>query len=131
MRSFFMPRAVRNTPNPVADSPEVIRAGMAHFADHCASCHANDGSGDVAMGHAMYPPAPDMRKAPTQAMTDGAYVTAEYAIKAKTGERVTDSGGLATYALVKSGGAWKIRHTHTSAKRRAPAGGLGQDHAHR
>ncbi len=58
--------------------------------------------------------------------TDGAYVTAEYALKAKTGERVTDSGGLATYALVKSGGAWKIRHTHTSAKRRAPAGGLGQ-----
>ena len=71
MRSFFMPRAVRDTPNPVPDSPEAIRAGMAHFADHCASCHANDGSGDVAMGHAMYPPAPDMRKAPTQAMTDG------------------------------------------------------------
>ncbi len=71
MRSFFMPGAVRNTPNPVPDSPEAIRAGMAHFADHCASCHANDGSGDVAMGHAMYPPAPDMRKAPTQAMADG------------------------------------------------------------
>ncbi len=62
---------------------------------------------------------------------DGAYVTAEYAIKAKTGERVTDSGGLATYALVKSGGDWKIKHTHTSAKRRAPAGGLIQDHAGR
>lgn len=57
---------------------------------------------------------------------DAAYVTAEYALKAKTGERVTDSGGLATYTLMKSGGAWKIRHTHTSAKRRAPAGGLGQ-----
>lgn len=57
---------------------------------------------------------------------DAAYVTAEYALKAKTGERVTDSGGLATYALLKSGGAWKIRHTHTSARRRAPAGGVGQ-----
>ena len=58
--------------------------------------------------------------------TDGAYVTAEYALKAKTGERVVDSGGLATYTLLKGGGAWKIRHTHTSAKRRAPAGGSGQ-----
>ncbi len=63
--------------------------------------------------------------------TDAAYVTAEYAIKAKTGDRVTDGGGLATYTLLKSGGAWKIRHTHTSAKRRAPAGGLVQDHARR
>lgn len=70
-RRFFMPDKVRNTPNPVPDSPEAIRAGLVHFADHCANCHANDGSGDVAMGHAMFPPAPDMRKAPTQAMTDG------------------------------------------------------------
>ncbi len=31
-------------------------------------------------------------------------------------------GGLATYQLVKQGGVWKIKHTHTSAKRRAPAG---------
>ena len=57
---------------------------------------------------------------------DAAYVTAEYAIKAKTGERVTDGGGLATYALSKDASGWKIRHTHTSAKRRAPAAGLGQ-----
>lgn len=63
--------------------------------------------------------------------TDGAYVTADYAIKAKTGERVTDGGGLATYTLAKDGGSWKIRHTHTSAKRRAPAGGDSQDHGGR
>lgn len=50
--------------------------------------------------------------------TDGAYVTADYAIKAKTGERVTEGGGLATYILLKEAGGWKIRHTHTSAKRR-------------
>jgi len=70
-RQFFMPAAARKTPNPVPASPEVIRAGMAHFADQCASCHANDGSGDVVMGHAMFPRAPDMRTVPTQAMTDG------------------------------------------------------------
>ncbi len=59
--------------------------------------------------------------------TDGAYVTADYAIKAKTGERVTDGGGLATYTLAKDAGGWKIRHTHTSAKRRAAGGWSDQD----
>ncbi len=31
-----------------------------HFADHCASCHGNDGRGATEMGRNMYPPAPDM-----------------------------------------------------------------------
>jgi ketosteroid isomerase-like protein len=54
---------------------------------------------------------------------DSAYVTADYMIKAKTGERLLDSGGLATFVLSKDNGAWKIRHTSTAARRR-PAGGL-------
>jgi ketosteroid isomerase-like protein len=44
-----------------------------------------------------------------------AYVTAEYAIKTNA----SSGGGLATYTLTKASGAWKIRHTHTSAKRAA------------
>jgi ketosteroid isomerase-like protein len=52
--------------------------------------------------------------------TDAAYVTAEYTIKTKAAGRISEGGGLATYTLAKTGGAWKIRHTHTSAKRRAP-----------
>ena len=54
-----------------------------------------------------------------------AYVTSLYFIKAKMGDRTIDSGGLETLVLVKdAGGAWKIRHTHTSARaRRPPAGG--------
>ena len=51
---------------------------------------------------------------------DGAYVTADYTLHAKIGDRVSDGGGLATYQLVKQAGAWKIKHTHTSAKRRQP-----------
>jgi len=51
-----------------------------------------------------------------------AYVTADYTIKYKTGDRVVDSGGIATHVLVKEGGAWKIRHSHTAARRRAPGG---------
>ena len=48
---------------------------------------------------------------------DAAYVTADYAIKAKTGDRVANGGGLATYTLAKGASGWKIRHTHTSARR--------------
>lgn len=53
-----------------------------------------------------------------------AYVTSLYFIKAQMGERSIDSGGLETLVLVKdAGGAWKIRHTHTSARPRRAAGG--------
>ena len=51
-----------------------------------------------------------------------AYVTAEYAIKYQAGERNVDSGGIATHVLVKEQGQWKIRHSHTAARRRAPGG---------
>jgi len=51
-----------------------------------------------------------------------AYVTADYTIKYKTGDRAVDSGGIATHVLVKEQGAWKIRHSHTAARRRAPGG---------
>jgi mono/diheme cytochrome c family protein len=70
-RTFLIPRAIRNAVNPVPPSPDVIRGGMEHFADHCALCHANDGSGEIHLGKAMFPRAPDMRTTPTQAMTDG------------------------------------------------------------
>jgi len=50
--------------------------------------------------------------------TNAAYVTADYMIKAKTGERLLDSGGLATMVLSKDTTGWKIRHTSTAARRR-------------
>ena len=48
-----------------------------------------------------------------------AYVTADYSIKYNAGERNVDSSGIATYVLVKEQGRWKIRHSHTAARRRA------------
>jgi len=71
-RSASVPRDARSLVNPVPNSAEVQAAARAHWADHCAVCHANDGSGDTPMGKRSYPPAPDMRLAPTQEMTDGA-----------------------------------------------------------
>ena len=52
----------------------------------------------------------------------GAYVTADYSIKYQAGDRTVDSGGIATHVLVKEQGQWKIRHSHTAARRRAPGG---------
>ena len=57
--------------NPVAFSPEVFVESRAHFADHCASCHANDGSGQTEIGQNLFPRAPDMRLPATQNLTDG------------------------------------------------------------
>ena len=49
----------------------MIADGRAHFADHCAVCHANDGSGQTAIGQGLWPKAPDMRQGRTQNLTDG------------------------------------------------------------
>ena len=70
-RHLAVPETIANTVNPVPDGPKTLSEGMAHFADHCASCHANDGSGNTAMGRNLYPPAPDMREDPTQSLSDG------------------------------------------------------------
>ena len=64
-------RQSREKRNPLPGTPEVIAQGRAHFADHCASCHANDGGGQTEMGRNLYPRAPDLRLAGTQRLTDG------------------------------------------------------------
>src|SRR5215471_12234577 len=71
MRRMAMPRSMHDAKNPVVNSPEAIREGMLHFADHCAICHGNDGNGDTMMGRGMYPKPPNLRAAETQKKTDG------------------------------------------------------------
>jgi mono/diheme cytochrome c family protein len=71
VRRLAIPCDVRDAKNPVPATPETLAEARAHFADHCAICHANDGSGDTAIGRNLYPPAPDMREEPTQSLTDG------------------------------------------------------------
>jgi len=70
-RSQALPPGVLTQVNPVSATPEVLAEARAHWADHCASCHANDGSGETPLGQHMYPPAPDMRLADTQRKSDG------------------------------------------------------------
>ena len=71
IRHFAIPIEHRNAPNPVPLSPDVIKESLAHFADHCAICHANNGSGQTPIGKNAYPKALDLRLADTQSMSDG------------------------------------------------------------
>ena len=71
VRNMAIARRAQSLTNPVEYSGEVIAEGRAHFADHCATCHANDGSGDTEMGRGMWPKVPDMRLARTQNLSDG------------------------------------------------------------
>jgi mono/diheme cytochrome c family protein len=70
-RTLAIARHARALQNPVAYSDDVVTSGRAHFADHCAVCHANDGSGETEMGRGLYPRAPDMRTGATQELSDG------------------------------------------------------------
>ena len=71
IRGGVIPSRYKTMKNPVAATPEVIHEGMAHWADHCTACHANNGSGDTMYGKTMYPRPPDMRQKDTQEMSDG------------------------------------------------------------
>ena len=71
LRHLAVPSRAKALQNPVALTPDVLAAARAHFADHCALCHANDGSGDTEIGRSLYPKAPDMRLPATQSLSDG------------------------------------------------------------
>lgn len=75
MRRLAVPRQARSLANPVYPTDEVFADARAHFADHCAVCHANDGSGNTTIGRNLYPKAPDMRLDATQSLTDGELYT--------------------------------------------------------
>ncbi|MDO8681490.1 MAG: cytochrome c [Acidobacteriota bacterium] len=71
LRSWLTPPRYKGLNNPASASTDNITAGREHFADHCATCHANDGSGNTEMGRNFYPKAPDMRLPRTQGLSDG------------------------------------------------------------
>jgi mono/diheme cytochrome c family protein len=71
LRHFAVPRSEREAKNPVPSTPEALARARAHFADHCASCHGNDGRGKTPIGQNLYPKAPDMSLPDTQSLSDG------------------------------------------------------------
>jgi mono/diheme cytochrome c family protein len=71
MRHMATPRVYRDRRNPLAATPESLARARAHFADHCASCHGNDGKGQTTVGLNLYPKAPDMTLPGTAGLSDG------------------------------------------------------------
>jgi mono/diheme cytochrome c family protein len=71
VRHMAIPKTARKLQNPVTDTPENLHDARLHFADHCAICHANDGSCDTPFGRNLYPKPPDLRRQQTQKLTDG------------------------------------------------------------
>jgi mono/diheme cytochrome c family protein len=71
VREMALPAGTREKLNPIPNSADVLAEGRAHWSDHCAACHSNNGSGEAEMGKHMYPPAPDMRKSDSQSLSDG------------------------------------------------------------
>ena len=70
-RHLAIPRNARLMEDPVLDSPEIQREARLHFADHCAICHGNDGSGDTPIGDGLFPKPADLRRPATQNLSDG------------------------------------------------------------
>jgi mono/diheme cytochrome c family protein len=64
-------RRAPRTPNPQAASPEVWRAGLAHFKENCVMCHGAPGVDESEFGQGLNPPAPDLTLPAIQKMTDG------------------------------------------------------------
>src|SRR5258708_10929255 len=62
MRHWSIPAELHNRKNPLPLplTPAVLTEARAHFANHCASCHGNDGKGKTEMGQHLYPRPPDM-----------------------------------------------------------------------
>lgn len=105
LRSLAVPEEARRRQNPIALDAEVRRDGLAHFADHCAICHGNDGSGDTDIGRGLYPKPPDLRQPATQQLTDG-----ELFYIIERGVPLTGMPGFGTGAAEGEAGSWHLVH---------------------
>ncbi len=103
LRALAIPSAAAARTNPVPDSPEAVAEALAHFADHCASCHANDGSGKTTMGQGLSPRAPDLRLPATQQLSDG---TLFYIIE--NGVKLTGMPAWATGTEEGEAASWRL-----------------------
>jgi len=104
-RGVAIPSAIRTMANPTPRSAESVADGMAHFADHCAVCHGNDGRGDTEMGRGLYPKAPDMRLDATQQLSDG-----ELFYIIEHGIRFTGMPGWRTGTTSGEESSWHLVH---------------------
>ncbi len=105
MRGWLTPPTFKGLKNPVSDTEENFVAAREHFADHCSSCHGNDGGGNTEMGRSLYPKAPDMRLPRTQQLSDG-----EIFYFIENGIRLTGMPGWSTGTPEGERASWQLVH---------------------
>ena len=105
MREWSVPARYKAMRNPVQCSSLPPHPAMAHWADHCATCHANNGSGQTPIGKNVYPKAPDLRLADTQSMSDG-----EIFWVIHNGIRFTAMAAWGEGDPAQDMGSWKLVH---------------------
>lgn len=105
MRRYSVPADLRDARNPVPLTPEVLAEARAHFADHCATCHGNDGKGNTEMGPRFYPKVPDMTLPSTQKQSDG-----ELFATIENGVRMTGMPGWSDGTAESARGSWTLVH---------------------
>ncbi len=105
VRHWAVPSDLRDRKNPIALTPDVLAEARAHFADHCATCHGNDGKGTSGMGAMMYPNTPDMTLAATQSLSDG-----ELFSIIENGVRLTGMPGFGGGTAESAAGSWTLVH---------------------
>ena len=105
MRRYSAPADLRDEKNPLPASPQVLAEAKAHFADHCASCHGNDGKGSTTLGQRLYPRAPDMTLEATQSLSDG-----ELFAVIENGIRLTGMPGWGNGTGESARGSWGLVH---------------------
>jgi mono/diheme cytochrome c family protein len=115
VRRLAIPANASATTNPVPLTKEMLADARAHFANHCAICHANDGSGNAEIGRNLYPKPPDMRSLKTQELTDG-----ELFYIIENGVRLT---GMPAWGRRHEGttDSWKLVHFIRHLKELTPA----------
>jgi mono/diheme cytochrome c family protein len=105
VRHVGIPAAARDLKNPVPASADALADARAHFADHCATCHGNDGAGQTTIGQNLYPKAPDMRQADTQRLSDG-----ELYYIIQNGVRLTGMPAWGQEGDTHDEDSWKLVH---------------------
>ena len=105
VRHWAVPSDLRHRKNPIPLTPETLAEARAHFADHCATCHGNDGRGESGLGKQMYPKTPDMTLAATQQLSDG-----ELFSIIENGVRLTGMPGFGSGTAESAAGSWALVH---------------------
>lgn len=105
LRGWLTPPMYKGLRNPVTATADNFAVARQHFADHCASCHANDGSGNTEMGQSFYPKTPDMRLPRTQQLSDG-----EIFYFIENGVRLTGMPAWSTGTPEGEKASWELVH---------------------